>query len=272
MRWTQITFAIHINNPAFREQVKRYIVEDLHRATRLSIPIAEVLEEPAKLPAIMKYARAAIIRVVDAQPTREYMEQFTMLESWRQTYAAYYPLVFNAQLVSDISAHHGLSKSWISDAVKEFQRKHNCPVDERELLTMMSGRENMWTLIRILHAISRNVKFFAQLLEVEASNLTDAAKGSPGFALQTACLRSSLMLEELGEAIEGIASGDPETTLDGLADLEYVLHGTAVVYGLPLTAAFEEVHKSNMTKAVSGETRLRSKGDGYVAPNLKALL
>lgn len=36
--------------------------------------------------------------------------------------------------------------------------------------------------------------------------------------------------------------------LDHLVDIEYVLHGTAHYYGLPLEKAFDEVHSKNMTR------------------------
>jgi len=48
--------------------------------------------------------------------------------------------------------------------------------------------------------------------------------------------------------------------LDGCCDSIYVLLGTLIALGLPFGPAFEEVHRSNMTKTVSS---LKSPGDKY---------
>lgn len=87
-------------------------------------------------------------------------------------------------------------------------------------------------------------------------------------------LRLSLITEELAELVDAINRGSEVDTLDALADLIYVVVGTAVTFGLPLAEAFAEVHKSNMTKAVRkpGDTRLRDKGETYVAPDLGKVL
>lgn len=86
--------------------------------------------------------------------------------------------------------------------------------------------------------------------------------------------RSHLMVEELSETLDAIADGDRERILDGLADLTYVVLGTAVAFNLPLPAAFEAVHGSNMTKtrACANDPRLRHKGHTYEPPNIKEIL
>ena len=83
-------------------------------------------------------------------------------------------------------------------------------------------------------------------------------------------LRVHLMMEELSEAIRGLATCNKVDTLDGLADLSYVTLGTAAVFNLPLAEAFEEVHQSNMTKKPSDQ-RCSDK-TGYTPPNLEKLL
>jgi predicted HAD superfamily Cof-like phosphohydrolase len=83
-------------------------------------------------------------------------------------------------------------------------------------------------------------------------------------------LRAHLMMEELSEVILGLATCNKVDVLDGLADLSYVTLGTAAVYELPLAEAFEEVHKSNMTKKPSDQ-RCSDK-TGYTPPNLEKLL
>ena len=87
-------------------------------------------------------------------------------------------------------------------------------------------------------------------------------------------LRCHLMLEELGEAIIGISTRNETEALDGLADLLYVVFGTAVAFDLPLAEAFREVQRSNMTKATraAGDLRLRDKGASYEPPNLGKIM
>lgn len=89
-------------------------------------------------------------------------------------------------------------------------------------------------------------------------------------------LRAHLMVEELGELLSALAMGDEVGVLDGLADLIYVVNGTAVAFDLPLQAAFEEVHRSNMTKEVKAggdkDVRCRKKGDTYQPPNIGLIL
>lgn len=86
-------------------------------------------------------------------------------------------------------------------------------------------------------------------------------------------IRAHLMCEELSEVLAALYKGDKLLLLDGLTDLLYVVYGTAITFGLPLDKAFDEIHKSNMTKAViKNDPRVRIKGDNYVEPNLQRIL
>jgi predicted HAD superfamily Cof-like phosphohydrolase len=90
--------------------------------------------------------------------------------------------------------------------------------------------------------------------------------------------REALMTEELEELIEAMHSEDVVAIADGLADLLYVVFGTAVAYGIPMDQVFAEVHRSNMTKLgpdgqpIIGEAGKRLKGPGYVPPNIEPLV
>lgn len=84
-------------------------------------------------------------------------------------------------------------------------------------------------------------------------------------------LRASLLIEELAEFLEGVATGDTLAAADGLADLAYVVEGASEVYNLPLGPLFDEVHRSNMTKAVS-TTRVKDKGPDYQPPLIHRVL
>jgi predicted HAD superfamily Cof-like phosphohydrolase len=58
-----------------------------------------------------------------------------------------------------------------------------------------------------------------------------------------------MLREELDEYAAAAAADDVVAVADALADLAYVLYGTALVHGIPLDEVFEEVHRSNLTKA-----------------------
>lgn len=112
-------------------------------------------------------------------------------------------------------------------------------------------------------------------------------------------LRLDLIAEEFKELCEAVGydldftitesrvvcGGDPVAVepdivdaLDALADITYVVNGAAVEWGLPLEAAVEEVHRSNMTKrAADGTVTVRADGkilkpDSYEPPDLVAVL
>jgi phosphoribosyl-ATP pyrophosphohydrolase len=89
-------------------------------------------------------------------------------------------------------------------------------------------------------------------------------------------LRKQLIKEEAEEFDIAIDLRDMEQVADSLADLLYVIYGTAISFGIPINEIFEEVHRSNMTKSmlkdeksVKGKT---IKGPDYTPPNLKYIL
>ncbi len=61
--------------------------------------------------------------------------------------------------------------------------------------------------------------------------------------------RALMAVEELAEWIEAHVAGDIVEAADALGDRLYVLLGDAVAAGLPLERVFDEVHRSNLTKA-----------------------
>ena len=93
-------------------------------------------------------------------------------------------------------------------------------------------------------------------------------------------LRLQLMLEELAEVGQEMADGSLEGMLKELSDLQYVVDGTYIAYGIERgqEAAFEEVHWSNMTKL--GEDKKPvfcphgkvTKGPNYQPANMEGLV
>lgn len=61
-------------------------------------------------------------------------------------------------------------------------------------------------------------------------------------------LRLRLMDEELTEVFEAINLRDPVLTAHELADLLYVVFGTAVAFGIPIDAVFAAVSRANLSK------------------------
>jgi len=99
-------------------------------------------------------------------------------------------------------------------------------------------------------------------------------------------LRVRLITEEYNELIDAIgfrsmgggedwlATCDLPETADAIADLIYVLIGTAHEFGIPLQAVWDEVHVSNLAKVGGGQDskgKIR-KPPGWVAPDVAGVL
>ncbi len=93
-------------------------------------------------------------------------------------------------------------------------------------------------------------------------------------------MRLSILEEEVRELREAVEAGNMVEVLDALCDIQYVLDGTFLEFGLhPVKArAFAEVHASNMSKlGADGRPVLREdgkvlKGPDFRRPNLEQFL
>ncbi len=99
------------------------------------------------------------------------------------------------------------------------------------------------------------------------------------FTPETISLRFRLIEEEFMEVDNELfphhaGPPDEKKLTKELADLLYVVYGTAVTFGLPLEEVFEEVHRSNMSKLgddgkpIKREDGKILKGPNYKEPNL----
>jgi predicted HAD superfamily Cof-like phosphohydrolase len=79
---------------------------------------------------------------------------------------------------------------------------------------------------------------FDILIQTAPTNLTDETKQ----------LRVRLIQEEFDELKESMATGDLASVAKEMADLLYVVYGTAVSYGIDMKPVFQEVHRSNLSK------------------------
>lgn len=91
-------------------------------------------------------------------------------------------------------------------------------------------------------------------------------------------LRWDLLREEFEELRQAETANDLVAVADALADMLYIIHGTALEYGIPLDAVVAEVHRSNMSKlGADGKPILREdgkvlKGPGYFKPDIAGVL
>lgn len=112
----------------------------------------------------------------------------------------------------------------------------------------------------------------ALILE-EAIELADAL----GFATDDIKDSADYMLNKIGPRVyeDDI---DIVAVADALGDLEYVVNGAALEYGIDLPKVVAEIHRSNMTKlGPDGKPIYREdgkilKGEGYETPDLEKVL
>lgn len=98
---------------------------------------------------------------------------------------------------------------------------------------------------------------------------------------KTNALRINLLAEELDELKDALAAGDLVETLDALIDLQYVLDGAFLSFGMQdlKEGAFDEVHRSNMSKlGADGKPIVRPedgkilKGPDYFKPDISQFI
>lgn len=88
----------------------------------------------------------------------------------------------------------------------------------------------------------------------------------PGIPEAKRCaLRVSLIAEELKELEEAIADNDLVEVADALCDIQYVLSGAVLEFGLgdKFKALFDEVQRSNMSKACNNEEEAKATVEYY---------
>ena len=90
-------------------------------------------------------------------------------------------------------------------------------------------------------------------------------------------LRRKLITEEFNELTDAEYANDLVEVADALADIIYIVCGTAVSYGIPLDDVFAEVHRSNMAKLVNGKVIRREDGKvqkpaEWTPPDIRSIL
>jgi predicted HAD superfamily Cof-like phosphohydrolase len=101
-------------------------------------------------------------------------------------------------------------------------------------------------------------KAFGQALDVDSSK---------DEAFDLSLLRARLIREEYSEVMSAV---NDEEVLKELADLLYVVYGTAATFGWDIDTAFNRVHESNMSKlGDDGKPIYREDGKVLKGPNYK---
>jgi NTP pyrophosphatase (non-canonical NTP hydrolase) len=87
-------------------------------------------------------------------------------------------------------------------------------------------------------------------------------------------LRGRLHREEYGELSKGMKDNDVVEIADGIADLIYVLLGTAIELGIDMSPIWNEVQKTNMAKEGGGARPDGKilKPPGWEPPHIGAIL
>jgi hypothetical protein len=125
--------------------------------------------------------------------------------------------------------------------------------------------------VLLTEASEMMLDYAKQLLELSVDH-----DGVPDAADRELAMRMHLCVEEPSEMMHAAAEGDEVLMIDAIGDSMYVLLGTGVTFDLPLSEAFDEIHRSNMTKQRQlsdphGE-RIRNKGPGYRPPDISGVL
>lgn len=111
-----------------------------------------------------------------------------------------------------------------------------------------------YEMVREFHQV-----FGAELRDTPSMQTSDA---------ELKVLRGNLIYEECREVLDALDFNDIAHLAKELADLLYVVYGTAASFGIPMDAVFAEVHRSNMSKAgEDGKPILRDDGKVLKGPN-----
>lgn len=91
---------------------------------------------------------------------------------------------------------------------------------------------------------------------------------------RTRDLRISLIEEEVHELIDALNGHDVHSVAHELADVLYVVYGTAASMGIDIDEVFKEVHRANMSKVggVSREDGKVLKPEGFVPADVRGVI
>jgi predicted HAD superfamily Cof-like phosphohydrolase len=103
-------------------------------------------------------------------------------------------------------------------------------------------------------------------------------RNKPTMNIREIKLRIDILEEEWEEYVTACIQRDLVEVADALADMVYVIYGTALAHGIDLDAVLAEVHRSNMSKLGADGKPIRRddgkvmKGPAFSPPNIAGLL
>lgn len=115
------------------------------------------------------------------------------------------------------------------------------------------------------HQQSQVADFFLKAIKHGAPYTIQGAPNIPNGEEEKA-LRCKLLREETEETCVAIERDDIVEVADGLADLMYIVLGTALYFGIDIEPIFQAVHATNMDK-FHGDAHLREDGK-WIKPTL----
>jgi predicted HAD superfamily Cof-like phosphohydrolase len=125
------------------------------------------------------------------------------------------------------------------------------------------------------HSTLDRVKIFHETYGLPVKDTPDISDA------KTNALRVGLLVEEVQELKDALEANDIVEVLDALTDIQYVLDGAYLSFGLShlKEQAFAEVQRSNLSKLGADGKPIRRESDGkvmkgpnYSAPNLAQFL
>lgn len=155
-----------------------------------------------------------------------------------------------------------------ADLIAELrQARYQLTITQAECTKLLLEKRELESRLGIAGALAQvrefHEKFGVEILDRPAIPSSDRE-----------ILRHNLISEEWLEFSAAWSQRDLVEIADALADMIYVILGTALSYGIPLAAVFDEVHRTNMLK-VGGATRDDGKilkPEGWKAPDIAGIL
>jgi len=140
------------------------------------------------------------------------------------------------------------------DRVREFHEVFGCHIEPKPRML-----DTHTAASQLLLNVKLDLEANAKQLKLEAARSNKAGRTEEGLVI----VRAQLMVEELAEVIHEMATGfNPARLLAELTDLDYVVKGTFLSYGLQdyREAAADEIHRANMSKLEDGKPIIDDSG------------
>ena len=156
------------------------------------------------------------------------------------------------------------------EQIKEFHKAYGFRVAPEPDIPAWTSSEKA-----VINTYAEHIAIIAEVLKQQAAFYNGLGKKNLGLVL----IRLQLIVEETAEVAEAVMEEDLPHLLQELSDLDYVVGGTFLTFGLQgvKAAAEDELHAANMSKLVDGRPIVdksgRSvKGPGYRKPDMLRVL